>query len=237
MSKSKKEEKCHCCCCQETTIKVPVILAEPKIQVHIDTTITFPTPVLEIKDIKKRLKITQCKLLLPGNKLFIKGFVRKNIQYASPVFGTATTVHSNIQSFTVDLPFSHVEDLTGKFIKKPLNTHFSDREEIEYASSTSLPATDFPASEHLVAGSLSQFSHVHREYLNELPYCELIWASFVEFDEAINRTQGSFSRGVCKGRSILPFEEGFFTKLEEKLVVDFQIKVLQKQPVKVSDDC
>ena len=236
MSNSNKEDKCHCCDCKDTTIKVPVILAEPKIQVHIDTTITFPTPVLEIKDIKKRLKITQCKLLLPGNKLFIKGFVRKNIQYASPVFGTPTTVHSSLQSLTVDLPFTHVEDLKGKFIKKPLNTHFSYRDEIEYASSTDL-SVDFPASDHLIAGSLSQFSQVHKEYLNELPFCELIWASFVEFDEAINRTQGSFSRGVCKGKSILPFEEGIFTKLEEKLVVDFQIKVLQKQPVKVSDEC
>lgn len=236
MSKSNKEDKCHCCSCKETTIKVPVILAEPKIQVHIDTIITFPTPVLEIKDIKKRLKITQCKLLLPGNKLFIKGFVRKNIQYASPVFGTANSVHSTIQSFTVDQPFSHVEDLTGKFIKKPLNTHFSYRDEIEYTSCTDLSA-DFPASDHLISGDLSQFSQVNKEYLNELPYCELIWASFVEFDEAINRIKGSFSRGFCKGRSLLPFEEGIFTRLEEKLVVDFQIKVLQKQPVKVTDGC
>jgi len=232
---SKKEGKCQCCKKEDTQIKVPVVLAEPKIQIHIDSTINFPTPVLEIKDIKKRLKITQCKLLLPSNKLFIKGFVRKNIQYASPVSSTPQSVFSTLQSFTVDHPFSHVEDLTGKYLKKPLNTHYTYRDEIEYASSTPLP-NDLPASEHLISSSLSQFSQVHKEYLNELPYCELIWASFVEFDEAINRTTGSFSRGVCKGRSILPFEEGIFTRLEEKLVVDFQIKVLQKQPVKI-DDC
>ena len=60
--------------------KVPVVLAELTLHVNLDTLINFPEPVLEIKDIKKRIKLTQCRLLLPTNKLFIKGFVRKNIQ-------------------------------------------------------------------------------------------------------------------------------------------------------------
>lgn len=59
--------------------KVPVVLAETSVQVDMDTLINFPEPVLEIKDIKKDLKLTQCQLLLPTNKLFLQGFVRKNI--------------------------------------------------------------------------------------------------------------------------------------------------------------
>ncbi|MDP4147633.1 MAG: DUF3794 domain-containing protein, partial [Bacillota bacterium] len=43
-----------------------------------------------------------------------------------------------------------------------------------------------------------------------------------------------------------PLDEGFFTKIEEKMVVDFTIKVLQNQQVRISsttndhdwdDDC
>lgn len=44
--------------------KVPVVLAELCLQANVDTKIHFPEPVLEIKDIKKRLKLTQCRLLL-----------------------------------------------------------------------------------------------------------------------------------------------------------------------------
>jgi hypothetical protein len=68
----------------EAFIKVPVVLGETTVQIDMDACIHFPEPVLEIKEVNKKLKLTQCRLLLPTNKLFIKGFVRKNIQYATP---------------------------------------------------------------------------------------------------------------------------------------------------------
>src|SRR5438445_7224395 len=78
------------------TMKVPIVLAERTVSTSLSANINFPHPVLEIKDIKKRVKIVQCSLVLePAESLarsfdpvdahlFIKGFVRKNIQYASP---------------------------------------------------------------------------------------------------------------------------------------------------------
>lgn len=221
---------------EHLTIKVPVVLAKPKIQVNIDATITFPTPVLEIKNVKKRLKITQCRLLLPSNKLFLKGFVRKNFQFATPLFGTATTVFSNLQSFTTDIAFSHVEDLTGRFITPPEAIELNSQSEFEFFTSTPLPL-GFPAKENLLAGDLTQFDQISQEFFNELPFCELVAASFIEFDEALNRTQGFFRTGSCCGTGgfVLPFEEGTFTMLEEKLVLEFVIKILQNQQVKVKE--
>ena len=40
-------------------VKVPVVLGEAKVQLDLTTKIDFPEPVLEIKDIKKQLKLVQ----------------------------------------------------------------------------------------------------------------------------------------------------------------------------------
>ena len=67
-------------------VKIPVLLQSIEIQIPTHANIEFPKEehVLEIKDIKKRVFLSQCKLLHSGNggTLFISGFVRKNIQYA-----------------------------------------------------------------------------------------------------------------------------------------------------------
>ena len=63
---------------------------------------TLPTRALEIKKIRKNLKITQCRFFnfsppVPGKpqdtpKLFLGGFVRKDIQYSEATHQTAHTV-------------------------------------------------------------------------------------------------------------------------------------------------
>lgn len=200
-------------------VKVPVVLAEKTLQIPVDTVIRFPEPVLEIKDIKKRLKLTQCRLLLPTNKLFIRGFVRKNIQYATPIEQRSGAVRSRLRSMTVDVPFNDVLEL--KLNQHPqLFPNF--RREFEYFTSTPLPQ-GFPAKERLLAGDLSEFNQISKEVFNELPFCELISAKIIEMDEALDRE--SLPGG--------PFEEGTFTRMEEKMVIKLKLKVLQNQQVKL----
>ncbi|KHE67184.1 CsxC family protein [Halobacillus sp. BBL2006] len=218
------------------TTKVPVVLAELELQLNIDETITFPEPVLEIKDIKKRVALTQCRLLLPTNKLFVKGFVRKNIQYASPCNeidqSTSQTVASDLHSFTVDIPFDCVTEIKQKdFLSMPVMPKINNREEFDFAVSKSLPS-GFPEKDQLLSSDLSQFHQESKQFYNELPYCELISSKIIEWDEALDRTPLPGSA---------PFNEGYFTKVEEKMVVDISLKVLQDQQIRVAsttnDDC
>jgi hypothetical protein len=204
-------------------VKIPVVLAEIKIQFDMDSQIDFtPDHVLEIKDVKKRFKLTQSRLLLPTNKLFLKGFVRKNIQYAAPTSATSTTVNSNIRSLTVDIPFQCVTALN--YLIPPVLPKHNNRQEFEFFTSTELPASVLHSSnDRLLAGDLSQFDQINEEFFNELPYCELISAKFTEFDEALNRT-------AYEGA---PFEEGTFNLIEEKMVVELTLKVLQKQQLRI----
>ncbi|MEH7117998.1 DUF3794 domain-containing protein [Neobacillus vireti] len=207
--------------------KVPVVLAELTLQVNIDAFIDFPEPVLEIKDIKKHVKLTQCRLLLPTNKLFVKGFVRKNIQYATPCpeieNSTRTSVASELHSLTVDVPFQCVTEI-HHFLTKPVMPEFNKRHEFDFLISKQLP-TGFPEKDELQTSDLSQFHQESSQHYNEIPFCELISSKIFEWDEAVDR-------GPIPGHA--PLGEGFFTRIEEKMVVDITLKVLQKQQIRVT---
>jgi len=203
--------------------KIPVVLAEVDVQIDLFSTITLPTPALEIKRIKKRLKLTQCRLMQNTNKMFLEGFVRKNVEYATPETGAnADAVCGIIRHCIFDVPFRCVTEIAhDAFVACPLPAIPSTSQEFEYFTSTPLPATDFPEKDRLLAGDLSEFNQESSEFFNELPFCELIHSKITEFDEFIDR------QAVAGG----PFEERTFTQFDEKMVIRLVFKVLQNQQV------
>lgn len=78
-------------------VKIPVVLAERTLQIVVESDITLDPPAVEIKRILKNVFLTQCKLVpvafvpVPGTpyrrvtraKLFVQGYIRKNIEYAN----------------------------------------------------------------------------------------------------------------------------------------------------------
>lgn len=208
----------------DVVAKIPVVLAELKIQINVSSYIKLPEPALEIKTIKKRLKIVQCRLLQNTNMLFIKGFVRKNIDYSTK--GRCSNdkgVCGDIKHCTIDVPFECTTpvDFNGT---DPKPVIFNKSKEFEYFREQELPS-DFPEKENLLAGDLSQFNQESTEYFNELPYCELIKSRIVEFDELLDR------RAIYGSA---PFEERLFKEIEEKMVIYLTLKILQKRQVKIN---
>jgi hypothetical protein len=201
------------------TIKVPVVLTEPTVQIDVDYTFTLPAPAIDIKRIGKHLKLTQLLVLNPANKLSIKGFVRKNIEFSIPVVVTPTSITGPIQQFTTDIPFSAVVPLSFNLAAlTPLGENSVSN--FEFLSQTVLPS-GFPAKDYLASGDLSEFNQVSTEFFNELPFVELVSSTIIEYDEYINRAP------VPGG----PFEEQEFTVVEEKMVIYLTLKVLQNQQV------
>lgn len=211
--------------------KVPVVLAEVEVQIDVFCTITLPMPALEIKRIKKRLKLTQCRLISNTNKLFLEGFVRKNIEFATVSSTNSNSVCGDIRHCTVDVPFKCVTEIED-FISKPFPVIPSRTKEFEFFTSTPLPG-NFPEKERLLAGDLSEFNEESFEFFNELPTCELISSTITEFDEFLNRATVPNA----------PFEERTFQEFDEKMVIKLVFKLLQNQqvcipPSKVCDvDC
>ncbi|WP_394232350.1 CsxC family protein [Niallia oryzisoli] len=219
--------------------KVPVVLAELDLQVDKTHVTIFQEPVLEIKDIKKRLVITQCRLLLPTNKLFIKGYIRKNIQYATPISGAGTgpvvtntgvpqqenpSIQSSILSQTEQIPFEVITEVKD-FISSPVMPEKNKRQEFDFFVSQPLPM-GYPEKDEMLSSDLSQFHQESSQHYNELPYCELLSSKIIEWDEAIDREGDLFSNELL--------DEGTFTRSESKMVIYFKVKILQNQQIRVS---
>ncbi|SMB87949.1 hypothetical protein SAMN00017405_1801 [Desulfonispora thiosulfatigenes DSM 11270] len=205
--------------------KIPVVLSEFTVQVNASSLITLPENALEIKNIKKKLKITQCILLQDTNMLFIKGYVRKNIDYSTRNCANNAAVCGNLRHCTVDVPFSCTTPVTFNGIAPaPLINGTSN--EFQFMRKEDLnDDPSFAEKDELLSGDFSEYNQSSTEFYNERPYCELISSRIVEYDEYINWT-----RPTC-GK--YPFEEREFNKIEEKMVIFLTLKLLQKRQVVV----
>jgi len=207
---------------ENLVVKVPVVLAELDIQCHVSAKIKLPEPALEVKDINKKLKITQCLLLQDTNILFIKGFVRKNIEYAT--VGSRRNeegVCGEIRHCTVDVPFECTTPVTFNGIE-PAPVVATTSFEFQYLRKEDLPS-DFASKDKLPSGDLSEFNQISTEYYNDLPYCDIVSSRIMEFNEYLNRKK------LKDG----PFEEKTFDEIHEKMVINLIVKILQERQVEL----
>lgn len=204
--------------------KIPVVLAELRLQVNINSTIELPEYAYEIKNIKKKVKVTQCLLIRDTGMLFIKGFVRKNIDYSTRSGSNSRSFHGDIRHFTVDVPFTcTTEVFFNGFPPAPVIDNTS--REFEYLMQQDLSGPNFGTKDKLQSSDTTEYNQVSTEEFNELPYCELIRAEIVEFDEALNPTEFA--------HNYMPFEERKFKRLEEKMVLFLTLKLLQNRQVAI----
>ncbi len=101
------------------TLKVPVVLAEPTLQIVVEADIPLTPAATEIKRVKKNVFLTQVKLVpvefcrihdtdffnVTRAKLFVAGHIRKNIEYASAECNGA------LQDRIANVPFTGFADI------------------------------------------------------------------------------------------------------------------------------
>jgi len=192
------------------------------VSIPAESIITLPTKALEIKMIRKALKITQSRFFncaasvrgLPHDtpKLFIGGFVRKDIQYSEPVRQTATTAEGIIKDFVVDIPISCVIDL-GKHLTFP-PVYYDQQQEYGFSTSKSLPS-GFSSKDQLISRDLTEFNVLSQQFYNTLPTFRLLFSQINEMDDAIDPMP------LHGG----PFEESTFRTLQEKMIILIQLEV------------
>lgn len=208
--------------------KIPVVLAERTVEINVEAKIKLEEPAFEIKRIKKNVFLNQCKLIpraafagetLRNGKLFIAGFVRKNIEYATVECIGNKVVSGDIKHTTVDVPFECVTVVD--FVTPPQVCTRGITREIQIFSNN-------------VSGAEKCHSHV-------------IGASQCEqdFEDSICFTEKFF----CELEDIRIFEEDIhkdfrpldhkhpdvevFDKVIEKMVIFIRLKVLQEQQVNI----
>ncbi|MDP4106483.1 MAG: hypothetical protein Q8935_16220 [Bacillota bacterium] len=83
-------------------IKTPVVIGLTLAQIDIEAVDTLPVPARALKSVRKNVHFTQCRLVptLPGlaPKLFLGGFVHKNIQFIDASSGI-------VRDHEVNVPF------------------------------------------------------------------------------------------------------------------------------------
>jgi len=212
-------------------VKIPVVLAETNITIPVEATITLDQVAMEIKRIKKNVFLTQSRLI-PFSQdshnctgiLFIAGFIRKNIEYATqtcPV-GTSVNVCGDIRHCTVEVPFNFTTRVT--FLRPPIFYENTTPSELEFFTDK-VEGCDACADPVIGRNPCDQ-SFFFTEFFNEKPFVELVKADVTEIDIHTN------PRIKCE----TPTEQKF-TKLTEKIVINLTLKVLQNQQVKIEAIC
>lgn len=199
-------------------IKVPVVLAEPTIQIPIEATFTLGEAATEIKRVKKNVFLDQVKIVpvmpftrVDGTdfftfsraKLFIAGHIRKNLEFIG------AGCFQSLADQVVDIPFTGFTELSaaaGTLINLPI---FGINESSE---------SSFLSDTNPLNARLDKFLFNNLVKFNEQPFGELVAANFFELD---------FS-------PVEPTAEGTFTTLTEKIVLELTVKVLQTQQVTIA---
>ena len=194
-------------------IKVPLVLAEPTIQVVVEADIPLNPPAAEIKRVLKDVFLTQCKLVpvgpfteiddtgfftSAGAKLFVSGYIRKNIEYATK------DCYGAIRTATANVDFSGYADISEELLNDPI-FGFGEQRRAQFIDPVGLESP-----------RLDKYFFENSVLYNEQPFCELIGADFFELD---------FSPHTSKG----PAKS--FSTLREKIVMDLTLKVLQFQQI------
>jgi len=186
--------------------KIPMILSEFTVQIDIESRIKLAEPAIEIKRIKKNVFLTECRLVGKTNKLFLKGFIRKNIEYATEKSSNADAICGDIKHTTVHIPFHCITELDCL------------REPEIYANPVSEETVYW--NEKNMGRDMKETDLYSEEIFNEKIYCELLKARIYEADIA-----KEFEKGSCDS------VEHVFRSFIEKEILYLSIKLLQNKQV------
>ncbi|MCM8711966.1 hypothetical protein M2651_13250 [Clostridium sp. SYSU_GA19001] len=187
-------------------VKVPVVLANCKIQIDVESDLQLEQPAFDIKTVDKKVCITQCHLVPYTNKLFIEGYVQKNFQYSTVGCANATSISGDVLHSTLRVPFKCCTAIC--FDKMPIfGITSKDKSNV--------------LDENMLCLDNREDSWKHFNKPQEPVFCELEWFKILESD--------IYNRNL---QCAQPFTtENCFRRFTEKMVIYVGIKVLQKQQV------
>ncbi len=191
--------------------KIPRVLAEFIIQIDSESKIRLNEPAYEIKRIEKQVFLTQCRYIPPTNKVFIEGYIRKNIEYAAKSCTKGYAIAGSIKDTTVHVPF-----------KAYTKVDFGDKKPHIVPNPPPLVARYF--DEKRMGKDIREADRSNVEIFNEPVFCELEWSAI--YDADID------DKGVPVGHLI---NEEEFQEFTDKSVLYLCIKLLQKQQICLPD--
>ena len=209
-------------------VKIPVVIAETNITIPVEAIIKLDYAAIEIKRIRKNVYLTQSRVI-PFSQdgefgtgiLFIAGFIRKNIEYATKTCSKygSHNVCGNIRHCTVEVPFNFTTRIT--FLRTPIFVANPPQAEIGFFTDRNKSCD--ACADPVIGRNVCDQSFFNSEYFNEKPFTELVRADIAEVDIHTKPFRD------CENPT-----EQVFKKITEKIVVNLTLKVLQNQQVNVT---
>jgi hypothetical protein len=187
--------------------KIPKVLAEFVIQIDSESVIRLNEPAYEIKRIEKQIFLTQCRYIACTDKVFIEGYIRKNIEYAAKTCSKGHGIGGVIKDTTVHVPFKVYTKV--KFC--------GDKPKI-VPNLPPMVARYF--DEKRMGKDIREADRSNVEIFNEPVFCELEWSAIYDAD---------IDKKGCPIEGYLNEEE--FQEFTDKSVIYLCMKLLQKQQV------
>lgn len=196
--------------------KVPKVLSEFIIQIDSESKIRLNEPSYEIKRIEKQIFLKQCRYIPPTCKVFIEGYIRKNIEYATRSCSKGSGIGGSIKDTTVHIPF-----------KVYTKVDFHGNPPLIFQNPPPKIARYFDAKR--MGKNIREADRSNIEIFNEPVYCELEWSAVYDADiDDIGTPIDGF------------INEEEFQEFTDKSVVYLCLKLLQKQQIcwkKHKPDC
>lgn len=214
--------------CGPVVVKLPVVLAEVNVTILVEATITLDREVSEIKRIRKNVFLSESRII-PFSEdkcgengiLFVEGFIKKNIEYATKTYSSDGTPNTcgYIRYCTAEVPFNFTTRIN--FIREPIFIGNSIPCEVEFFTDKVKDCDE--CKDAVIGNSLCEKCSAFTEIFNEKPFAELVKVDIIEIDININETLN------CTAQT-----EQIFSKVTEKVVLNLTIRILQKQQLRIT---
>lgn len=112
-----KNEPEEPCCNEVKYINVPVVISQFKICLQLENSVRFAEPIVCLKGSKKTIQLKECKLIPGTKKVFIRGIIKKVLEYASARCQSSKGSSGNLRYLTYIVPFECTTEVT--YINEP----------------------------------------------------------------------------------------------------------------------
>lgn len=192
---------------ESVVCNLPVILAQDKIEVYLETITSFSEEVFTIEDVDENLSITSCNLIPRTNKVFIEGSIEKKIKYTTVNKIEREKVSGDIKKAVLNIPFKCCEEVD--LVRKPKFS--SDSETINLQGLTTKKMQD---------SSHENNSTINHEVNNGI-YFNL---EDMKISELNKKLENKILENTSNKLST-------FKKLKEKTVINFTLSLIQNQDI------
>jgi hypothetical protein len=187
--------------------KIPVILSQPQLQIPIETISLFPEPVFQIKTVDKRVFLDSCKLIPGSDRIFVKGYIREDIEYCTADSIKPASINGNIKKILFTIPFECSSKVS--FNTEPQIFSSYDMFDLEVID---------PNTNNI---NLYEKSQGHIERLNEKVFAELDSSKILE----------TYIQEEIKSLDSTVKEVYTFERIRKKIILNLRLSLMQNQKI------